>query len=115
MNKYNIKNMTLTIVAILIICLSGSINAANTAKGKITFYGTGWKVNTVRVQTTAPFVGQSCGIRTDGYHTDPAQSGNATHQAALLMAYQNKKWVQLILEGCYAGVPKIIGVYVTDF
>lgn len=115
MYKYKITTLLLTILTFSFICLSGSANAANTAKGKITFYGTGWTVNSVRVKTTAPFVGQPCATRNDGYHTDPAQSGNATHQAALLMAYQNKKWVQLILEGCYAGVPKIIGVYVTDF
>jgi len=66
------------------------------------------------VETTAPFTGQPCATRTDGYHTDPAQPANAAHQAALLMAFQTNKSVSFTLDGCIYGNPKIIGVFVTN-
>lgn len=101
--------------ALLFVFLSGMSNAApvGTARGKITLFATGWNVNSFRVATSAPFTDIGCGA-IDGYIASPADPANAAHRDALLMAWQNNKFVSFVVDGCYASRPKIIGVYVTN-
>ncbi|MBW4619088.1 MAG: hypothetical protein KME17_06985 [Cyanosarcina radialis HA8281-LM2] len=80
--------------------------------GLITAYFTGWVNASSRVVTTAPFPPNTGCTVTDGYITNPADPGNKTHQDALLMAYSTGKRVQLTVQGCYVGRPRIIGVIV---
>jgi hypothetical protein len=84
----------------------------STQQGTITFYGVGWSANTVRVQTTAPPMNPGSCTGTDGYMTNPSDSGNQAYQAALLSAFLAGKNVVLILQGCTSNRPQIIGVYV---
>ena len=114
MSTHFFKKPLVIASSLLLLCVSGLVNAESTQKGKITLYTTGWNVNSIRVQTTAPFVGTPCASIADGYITSPSDPGNAAHQAALLMAYETNKSVSFALDGCYAGRPKIIGVYVTN-
>ena len=89
-------------------------NPQSTDWGKITFYGTDWAEDQVRVQTTAPFINPTPGCaNTDGYMTDSTEAGNHAQQSALLAAFAAGKEVQIILEGCNSvSRPRIIGVYV---
>ena len=96
----------------LILVSMGALSAAqSTDWGKVTFYGTGWSQDSIRIQTIAPFITNGCAVA-DGYATDPNDTGNHAHQSALLMAFAASKDVQIVVDGCYNSRPKIIGVYV---
>ena len=80
-------------------------------KGKITGYYTGWRVDAVRVTLEGTSYTEGNCIHKDGYMTlESDNAGYKSHASALLAAYMSGKPVSVILEGCAAGRPKIIGV-----
>ena len=100
------------IYVILFLTIAGAVAAPQSTEwAKVTFYGTGWSSDSVRVTLNAPFVSNGC-TGFDGYVTDPNDTGNHAHQSALLMAFAASKDVQIVVDGCYNTRPKIIGVYV---
>jgi len=109
----------LTKVAVFLFAagLASSAHAQQwSAAGTITFYTTGFLADQVRVQTTAPFINPANCPTTDGYITNPSDSGNHTHQAALLGAYLSGKTVQIVVSttACYLGRPQIIAVTIIN-
>lgn len=80
--------------------------------GNVTWLLGGYKLDTLAVGHTAPFVnpGGACQAQNAGYATDPADPGHSLFHTMLLSAYMNGKQVKFLLEGCVFNKPKIIAV-----
>ena len=83
-----------------------------TPSGYITWMGGGWSSANLRVQTDAAFANPENCTYTDGYITDPADSGNALFNSLLLSAYMSHRKVNFVIDGCTFGRPHIISVAV---
>jgi len=107
--KMKMRFIGLAVLVSLAFCANRANAQSYVASGTVTTYQTGWSLDAVKVQTTAPFVDLGCGL-TDGYYTSPNDPGNHAHQAALLSAFMAGRPVTLVISGCYGSRPQIIGV-----
>ncbi len=113
MEGRNLLKLACASVAALTATAHVSASAAPTAteEGFITFASGGW-VNPsmlVRLGVTSFTNPASCPA-TDGYLTDPADPGHELFNSMLLSAYLAKRRVQLTIDGCTVGRPRIIAV-----
>lgn len=106
--------MRTPIAAFILVALSSQARAqeAFTDWGLIQMVSGGWKLNTVAVFHSAPFVNVGCDETKGGYSTEPADPGVNLFHDMLLSAFMNNKEVQFRLEGCAFGKPRISGVNV---
>lgn len=72
----------------------------------------GWGENSVRVRFDTAFTNPGGCPSSDGYLTDPSQTGTSLFNSMLISAHLAGRPVALTIEGCYVGRPKIIGVQV---
>lgn len=84
-----------------------------TAVGHINFLTSGFSSNSMRVTLDVPFSNPEGCAATDGYITDPADSGAPLFHSIMLAAFLSGKPVSLVISGCFATRPKIIGVTAT--
>ena len=110
MKKF-VSGIALVVLSLVVHMNAEAQTVSTVSAGTINSYMTGWSVDAAKVTTTAPFVGLGCG-GTDGYYTNPTDSGNHAHQSALMSAYLSGHPVVLYISGCYQSRPQIIGVWV---
>jgi hypothetical protein len=81
------------------------------SRGTITGYFTGWGAEAVRITISGATYSEvpTCSPG-DGYMTTDAESGFKSHSSALLAAYMSGKTVNVVVDGCVSGRPKIVGV-----
>lgn len=100
-----------TLGLVLLLMAANSFGLAESAKGKITGYYTGWAKDQVRVTIEGATYAEGNCTNKDGYVTaEYDNSGYKTHTSALLAAYMSGKSVSIITEGCIEGRPRIWAV-----
>ena len=104
----------IVITSLLTLSASSVLAATLTPVGKIVSYHTGYDADIIRVTLQGATYQEepACPIK-DGYITAKDandQQGYTTHAAALLAAFASGKNVQLVIQGCEIGRPRIIGV-----
>ncbi len=102
------------IAALVVASISFSVLADRTATawGKVLVVSTGEDENRLRIKTTFPFYDVGCAPKDREYTTDPKSPHARLLQDLLLHALSHGNEVQLILDGCYKGLPRIVDVYV---
>jgi hypothetical protein len=90
--------------------LTSTAHAATwTGWGRVTYLEAGWALETVAVKIAAPVI-DFCGTTNGGYATDPSDPGHNLFHQVLLQAFRDGRAVQLLLERCVFGKPRIIAV-----
>lgn len=85
-------------------------NVTEVGPAAITDYIVGWHVPATVVALNVPHVNpENCAPHAD-YITDPAMEGTTLFNAALMTAFSTSRRVTLIIDLCFGGRPKIIGV-----
>ena len=84
----------------------------NIPEGYITWMSGGWVGAHLRVRTDAAFANPDNCTYTDGYVTEPADSGSVLFNSMLLSAYMSRRKISLTIDGCTLQRPRIIGVIV---
>ena len=87
---------------------------ANTPSGNITFLSGGWVNANLRVKTDFTWTNPEGCQYSDGYMIDPADSGHELLSSMLLSAFISRRKIQLMLDGCTLGRPRIIGVDIVE-
>jgi hypothetical protein len=96
--------------------LSGIIStdgAAATPFAKVVAVQAGWTLDQMLLFTDqpAPITNPGgCTVTTNGYITNPADSGHTLFNTMLLSALLNAREVQLVVFGCYLDRPRIVSV-----
>ena len=88
--------------------------ATSTGTGNITRLSGGWVNANLRVQTGFPWTNPESCPYSDGYIVDPADSGHELLSSMLLSAFMSRRQVQLTMDGCSQGRPRIIGVDILE-
>ena len=94
---------------------TSTVQAAPTSspEGSITYMEGGWVGAGLRVQLSqGPFTNPSACPLTDGYTTQPADSGHQLFNAMLLSAYMSGRRVRVVVDGCAFDRPRIISVVI---
>lgn len=100
------------LLGVCALATSARAAAVETSQGYITGYFAGWSAPQVRVSSDFTFANPEGCTNTDGYMTDPANAGTELFNATLLTAFSTHRKISLVIDGCYAGRPKIVGVYI---
>ena len=109
-----IRHRSLLFCLILSLSFSNPTFAKDTATswGLITSIATDRTEERLRITTTTDFYDVGCPNSEKQYTTDP-KTANAKQLLSLLsQALFAKNKVQLILDGCYKGAPRIVDVYI---
>ena len=92
---------------------SASAEPMATAWGKIIVIGTGLSEERVRIKTTSDYYDVGCRNKDNEYTTDPKLPNSKLIHNFLSQALANGNEVQFILDGCYKGAPRIVGLYIS--
>ena len=87
---------------------------ASTPSGTITRLSGGWVNANLRVITDFTWTNPENCTYADGYMVDPADSGHELLSSMLLSASMGRRRIQLTIDGCSQGRPRIIGVDIVD-
>jgi hypothetical protein len=112
-----VKAFISRIVPVLLLAgFSGNAMAApaSTPSGNITRLSGGWVNANLRVITDFAWTNPENCTYTDGYMVDPADSGHELLSSILLSASMSRRRIQLTVDGCSQGRPRIIGVDIVD-
>jgi hypothetical protein len=109
--KRNYKIFSIVLFAIFSVN-SSTVHAtpSESASGAITHFISGWHDNSVTVQLNIPHYNPKNCPLSDGYATDPASGGTTLFNSVLLTAVMGQKQVRLVVDGCFSGRPRIVGV-----
>lgn len=112
---------TMLSFAFLAACLAMQITAFSakaeptaTAWSKVFVIGTGPGEERIRIKTTSDYYDVGCHNKEKEYTTDPKTPNSKLIHNLLFQALANGNEVQLILDGCYKGAPRIIDLYITS-
>ena len=83
-----------------------------TAWGKILVISTGPEEERIRIKTTFPFYDVGCKSKEHEYTTDPKTPYSRLIHTLVAQALASGNEVQLILDGCYKGLPRIADINV---
>ena len=109
--------VTKAITSILLvgIALFNTAYAAETATswGQITSLTSDRNQGRLQITTTTDFYDVGCSnTKGNQYSTDPTAPNAKLLQNLISQAFFSANQVQLILDGCYKGVPRIVNVYI---
>jgi len=105
--------------AVIVACLtvqltafSASAEPTATAWGKVFVIGTGPGEERIRIKTTSDYYDVGCRNKDKEYTTDPKSPNLKMIHNLLYQALADGNEVQLILDGCYKGAPRIVDIYI---
>ena len=96
------------------VCGEALAAPSGTPSGNITRLSGGWVSANLRVLTDFAWTNPENCTYSDGYMVDPADSGHELLSSMLLSASMSRRRIQLTLDGCSQGRPRIIGVEIVD-
>ena len=95
-------------------CSEAQATPVSTPSGNITLLAGGWVHANLRVKTDFAWTNPENCTYTDGYMVDPADSGHELLSSMLLSASMSRRRIQLTIDGCSQGRPRIVGVDIVD-
>ena len=96
------------------LCSHAAAAPNGTPAGNITSLSGGWVTANLRIRTDSAWTNPENCTYTDGYMVDPADSGHELLSSMLLSASMSRRRIQLTLDGCSQGRPRVIGVDILD-
>ncbi|MEA1676761.1 hypothetical protein [Nitrospirillum sp. BR 11163] len=109
----NIRVVIATVIAMMSMSTASADTLVNPQSQRISDLWNLTGADSVGIKLSGATFNGGCGGGNDMFATDPNDASNKLMQSLLLSAYLANRGVQVTVNGCVAGVSKIVAVHVT--